>query len=238
MIADSDQGIARLWQAILQSPETLAEGYRSLWVGQYGKEREFYNEIRTRFNQKGDSSDFLYLLLRCVKASVRYNAEGHFNQSPDHRRRGAHPDTVATQILRTSKLLQNRVEIYHQDFRETLELVTSNDVVYLDPPYQGVSSQRDRRYRGQINFTELVTALDKLNRRGVRYILSYDGRTGGKIYGEPLPQKLELSHLEIKAGRSSQSTLLGRNDSTVESLYLSPILAQQGLPLQLQLPGF
>jgi len=49
MIADSDQGIARLWQAILQSPETLAEGYRSLWVGQYGKEREFYNEIRTRF---------------------------------------------------------------------------------------------------------------------------------------------------------------------------------------------
>jgi DNA adenine methylase len=33
--------------------------------------------------------------------------------------------------------------------------------------------------------------------------------------------------MEIEAGRSSQATLLGRAEMTVESLYLSPALAEQ-----------
>jgi len=57
------------------------------------------------------------------------------------------------------------------------------------------------------------------------FIVSYDGRTGDKIYGEPLPKRLGLVHLEIFTGRSSQATLLGREHVTYESLYLSPALA-------------
>ena len=57
------------------------------------------------------------------------------------------------------------------------------------------------------------------------FAVSYDGRTGDKTYGAPLPDSLGLTHLEIEAGRSTQSTLLGRDDITYESLYLSPELA-------------
>ena len=57
------------------------------------------------------------------------------------------------------------------------------------------------------------------------YAVSYDGRTGDKVYGEPMPESLELRHLELKVGRSTQATLLGRDDVTYEGFYLSPALA-------------
>ena len=57
--------------------------------------------------------------------------------------------------------------------------------------------------------------------------MSYDGRLGNRSYGKPLPAKLHLTLVEIEAGRSSQATLLGRDEMTVESLYLSPALAEE-----------
>ena len=66
--------------------------------------------------------------------------------------------------------------------------------------------------------------LATLNERNIMFAVSYDGRTGTKTYGDPPPESLALSRLEIRAGRSTQATLLGRNDVTYESLYLSPAL--------------
>ena len=74
-------------------------------------------------------------------------------------------------------------------------------------------------------FDDFVTALDQMNGRGLKYAISYDGRTGDKVYGEPLPAYLNLTLIELEAGRSTQATLLGRDEITVESLYLSPALA-------------
>lgn len=57
------------------------------------------------------------------------------------------------------------------------------------------------------------------------FIVSYDGRTGDKTYGEPLPDSLGLTHIEVHVGRSTQATLLGRDHDTFESLCLSPAVA-------------
>jgi DNA adenine methylase len=55
----------------------------------------------------------------------------------------------------------------------------------------------------------------------VALALSYDGRRGARTYGSPLPASLGLRRVELVAGRSSQATLLGRAEVTIESLYLS-----------------
>jgi DNA adenine methylase len=94
----------------------------------------------------------------------------------------------------------------------------------MDPPYQGVCGSRDNRYAPKIDHGAFCDTLATLNTKCCMYIVSYDGRMGTKIYGEPLPKKLNLIHLEIQAGRSSQATLLGRNSETFESLYISPAL--------------
>jgi DNA adenine methylase len=97
----------------------------------------------------------------------------------------------------------------------------------MDPPYQGVCSTGDPRYFSGIDFDEFMHELKRLNNRNVPFILSYDGRTGKKSYGQGLPEELEMYRLEINAGRSTQATLLGRDDVTIESVYLSKNLVGQ-----------
>jgi DNA adenine methylase len=50
--------------------------------------------------------------------------------------------------------------------------------------------------------------------------------TGTKAYGPALPDELGMTRLLLHAGRSSQATLNGRTEATIESLYLSPGLAE------------
>jgi DNA adenine methylase len=61
--------------------------------------------VRAEFNKTKRPDYLLYLLARCVKASVRYNANGDFNQSPDNRRLGRNPQQMMDDILFVSKLL-------------------------------------------------------------------------------------------------------------------------------------
>lgn len=224
---DLNKPLIDLWRDIINAPKQLAGTYETLWLTQLSDPKKFYREIRGKFNLTGRPDYFLYLLARCVKASVRYNANGEFNQSPDNRRRGATPATMRKQILGASLLLQGKTAFSSKNYRDVVFQATESDLVYMDPPYQGVCGNRDTRYLAGIQFCEFVEVLEKLNLKRIRYIVSYDGRTGNKSYGTPLPKHLNLSHIELAAGRSSQSTLLGRVDATYESLYLSPALVNE-----------
>lgn len=227
VLNDLNPALMALWEQILTAPEELARQYTVLWRRQDGRQREFYDEIRDDFNRTRRPDQFLYLLARCVKASVRYNADGEFNQSPDNRRKGARPSTMRLHLEAASILLRGRTQLMAADYRDALFQATPDDIVYMDPPYQGVCRNRDPRYIEGVPFDEFVDALAELNRRGISFIVSYDGRTGDKTFGEPLPERLHLSHAEVDAGRSSQATLLGQEAMTFESLYVSPALSER-----------
>jgi DNA adenine methylase len=212
---------------VVAKPKTVADQYEALWHAQSGQERTYYDWVREQFNKTHEPHFLLYLLARCVKASVRYNASGEFNQSPDNRRKGRHPASMRQEIFAISNLLQGRTKITSHDYKVVLDEVGGNDLVYLDPPYQGTSQNRDPRYYSGLSFDELVFVLDKLNQRHIMYILSYDGRTDQKQYGKKMPGSLGLICLEICAGRSTQSTLSGGQALTYESIYVSPALVQR-----------
>jgi DNA adenine methylase len=236
-INDSNAALAALWREIIDHPQQIAEEYAALWTQQLGRPREFYDEVRDRFNATGRPDLFLYLLARCVKAAVRYNGRGEFNQSPDNRRLGSRPERMARHIAVASALLRGRARVTSLDFRAALIDATPDDVIYLDPPYQGVSKNHDRRYADIMGYDDLVNALRHFNDRNLSFIVSYDGRTGERTYGKALPETLRLRRYEIDAGRSTQSTLAGGADRTVESLYLSPALEDRlGLAAKRLLP--
>jgi DNA adenine methylase len=232
LIADLNEPLVELWRAIIGSPEKLARQYETLWRAQHDDRRQYYDKVRDEFNRTGKPDRFLYLLARCVKASVRYNADGQFNQSPDNRRLGALPETMRLHILGASHLLRGKTECIAGDYKEAVARATRDDLVYLDPPYQGVCGERDPRYLRGVVFQEFVEVLEWLNYRDIKYLVSYDGRTGARVHGRKLPERLRLHHVELHAGRSSQSTLLGREEITIESLYLSPALAEILHPAQ------
>lgn len=229
-INDAHVPLMDLWRTIIENPDAISLAYAKLWSAQLGNEREFFNRVRGRFNRSHEPADFLYLLARCVKGAIRYNSNGEFNNTPDNRRKGARPAEMRQRIEHASSLLQGRTKITAWDYTRVLEKCSKKDLVYMDPPYQGVCGNRDQRYLPKIKHDEFCAELRKLNERNIRYVISYDGRTGDKEYGQPMPDVLELTRIELRAGRSTQATLLGRSDVTYESLYLSPNLSPAEIP--------
>jgi DNA adenine methylase len=224
ILNDINEPLMRLWQGMIETPDEVSSAYAKLWNSQLGREREYYDAVRGKFNRTHEPRLLLYLLARCVKASVRYNSEGEFNQSPDNRRLGMNPQTMRWHISAASRLLEGKAEIMIGDYQKALASAQPDDLVYMDPPYQGVCLNRDPRYIGLLDFDTFTATLRGLNERGISFILSYDGKTGERNYGKPMPEGLRLLRVEIEAGRSSQATLLGRDHVTYESLYLSPAL--------------
>ena len=224
---DFNKPLAELLTLMINSPKELAKSYEALWRSNHDDALEHYYQVREQFNRHHDPRLLLYLLARCVKGAVRYNGEGLFNQSPDKRRLGTRPETMKQNIATISVLLRGKTIVTASSYEAVLANVRPDDVVYFDPPYQGVCGERDSRYFAGISFDDFVGELETLNHKSIRYLVSYDGRLGNRVYGKPLPAKLNLTLVEIEAGRSSQATLLGRSEMTIESLYLSPTLADK-----------
>ena len=229
VLTDTLAPLMGIWQAILADPEPLAAAYADHWQRQQRDPRTYYDAVRRAFNAEHQPTDLLYLLARCVKSAVRFNQQGEFNQSADHRRLGARPDAMRSRLLAAHRLLRGHATAEVADYACALAAARPADLVYLDPPYLGTTTGRDRRYHQGLDLPRFLTALHEANERDVSYLVSFDGQTGGRSYGSPLPEHLGLRRVDIPVGRSSQATLLGRDERTVEALYVSPAL-QRRLP--------
>ena len=227
VISDKLEPLADLWLMIIKEPHHLIEEYSSMWHEQLSDPSAYYLKIRTEYNKTNSPAALLYLIARCVKNAIRFNGSGEFNQGADKRRLGLKPEKLAKEVLKTSILLKNKTEIQSGDFRTILNSASKNDLVYMDPPWQGTSGKRDHRYAFLLQIDELITELESLNSKNIPFILSFDGACGDKTYGEDLPKELQLKKISLNAGRSSQATLLGRDEETIESLYLSPSLIEK-----------
>ena len=227
VLSDSLAPLVGIWAMILQTPEELVAAYTRLWQAQHQDPRAAYDTVRAAFNQHQEPAQLLYLLTRCVKNSPRFNREGLFNQSPDNRRLGMRPAVLQERVARVHSYLNDRCSSFVGDYSRALALAQPGDLVYLDPPYMGVSGGRDGRYHQGLDYERFVAELLQANRRNLSYMVSFDGRCGDRSYGPGLPASLGLHKRELHLGRSSQATLNGRVEETVESLYLSPALVQR-----------
>lgn len=227
ILNDLNEALILLWKEILENPEKLLKQYQYLWNQQQENTKDFFIQIRNEFNLTHQPHHFLYLLARIVKGSVRYNNNGEFNQSADNRRLGMKPELMAKNIFSVSEIMRNKTSLSSMDFRKIIDVTTDEDVIYLDPPYQGTSGKRDHRYLEGLSFDDFIAVIDQMNKKNKMFLISYDGMTGTKMHGKQLPEYLNLKHLYINAGKSSQDTLLGRNNTTFESLYVSEALQQK-----------
>lgn len=235
LLNDLNEPIVNLLKEAITNPQRLIEDYTRVWSEQstyQGGSIEHYYKLREDFNNGNQcAANMLYLLARCVKGSVRYSSTGQFNQSPDKRRMGTSPKNLARNVFFISNFLKGKTDFSSVDYREVTKNAKPGDVVYMDPPYQGVCSSRDSRYFSGIEFNDFVECIEDLNRRDIDFVISYDGTCGNKKYGNDLPEELGLKKIMLTAGLSSQSLLLGKKETTIEALYLSHNLRNKIAPV-------
>ena len=240
-INDINEPIVSILRTAINSPNVLIESYTEIWNEQFayadGHIEHFYH-IRERFNNgEQTAAIMLYLLARCVKGSVRYGKNGKFNQSLDKRRHGTNPMNMSENAHAISALLKGKTYFTALDYRNVFETAEHGDLIYMDPPYQGVSSTRDSRYFSGLSFDDFTESLEILNRRNIDFIISYDGECGDIVYGNDLPESLNCKKFLLNAGTSTQATLLGKKNTTYESLYVSRNIAEviNSVPRQISL---
>jgi DNA adenine methylase len=226
-LSDVNAPLIALWDLIINEPGDLIAAYTRMWHAQRPDPRAYYLNARDEFNATHRPELLLYLLCRCVKAAVRYSKTGDFNQTADHRRLGARPSNIAERVNAASRLMRGAATTSTESYAGPLVNADAEDLVYMDPPYQGTSDVPDPRYLRGLQRAAFAETLQEAVDNKVSFIVSYDVVRDDNKYGLALPEELGLTHRHVVAGVSSQATLQGRRQVTVESLYLSPALVDR-----------
>lgn len=156
---------------LVSSLETHAENYSKNQSVYYYKVRE-----TTPKGAIDKVSRLIFLNKTCFNGLYRVNSKGKFNVPVG---RYVNPNIVNKEnLLEVSKVLQSKdVSIKCQDFEGALKGVNSGDFVYLDPPYQPVSSTSSftSYTTNDFGFSDqerLYTKFKSLDKKGVKVILS------------------------------------------------------------------
>lgn len=206
-----------LWKEINQNPKDLADAYRVRWQRLQLEGYEVYYEIRDNFNRNNNAQDLLFLSRTCVNGLIRFNANGKFNNSLHHTRPGIAPDRLEKIIMDWNEHVKG-VDFIAKDYRETTASAQKGDLIYLDPPYFHTKG----RYYGTIEFNEFLDYLQELNKREIKYILSFDGKRGDDDFTVSLPSDLYKRHELLPSGNSSFKKVMDKENLQVyESLYLN-----------------
>lgn len=218
MAGDIIPELIELWNAIKYEPDIVANEYQIRWNKLQNNGPETYYDIRDRFNKNRNCHDFLFLTRTCVNGLIRYNSEGNFNNSFHLSRPGINPNSLRLIIEQWSKILA-KFTFKTCDYRELLSDVKKGDFVFLDPPYGGT---KDRYTRTPFCLKEFYHELERLNRLGVNWMLTFDGTAGEREYSYTLPQDLFQHKFYINTGNSAFTKIMNsRKDLIQESVYLN-----------------
>jgi DNA adenine methylase len=148
---------------------------------------------------------------------IRYNKKGEFNNSLHHTRKGIQPERLERIIEQWTDTIKNH-DFQNLSYEIATREAKKGDFVYLDPPYFNNGS----RYFGGIDYEKFINYLKSLNKRNIRYALSYDGSRGDKSYVVNLPKELYKKHVMLHSGNSTFGKVQnGKVEKVYESLYLN-----------------
>lgn len=206
-----------LWKEIRDNPDILADEYALRWKRLQEEGYTAYYAIRDDFNAKKSPYDLLFLSRTCVNGLIRFNNKGEFNNSFHYTRPGIKPESLREIIIDWSLHIQG-TEFLSDDYAVTTATAKSGDIVYLDPPYFHTRG----RYFGTIEFEQFLEYLDDLNKKNIKYILSFDGKRGDEDYTVDLPKDLYKKHVYLPSGNSTFKKVIDKEtEKVVESLYLN-----------------
>lgn len=124
------------------------------FIGQYSLMKEQQNPSLLDI-QLVVSSLFIFLNKTCFRGLYRVNRSGKFNVPFGHYK---HPTLFDAQYLRRLNILFQRVEFTNTEYQKILANLSSNDVVYLDPPYMDTFNDYNSKTFNHQQFFSMITS--------------------------------------------------------------------------------
>lgn len=147
----------------------LLQGLESAGADYYHVREESIHSL----NAIERAARFIFLNRHCFNGVYRTNAKGEFNV-PKGTRVGSLPSTAH---LNRCSIALRRASLYALDFEDTVDMTRKGDFLYLDPPYAKANSRIRGEYGkdsfGVKDLARLKTSLERADRRGVTFLLSY-----------------------------------------------------------------
>lgn len=209
--------LIQLWKTIQIDPDSVIREYEKRWDKLQETKHYFFYKIRDNFNKTKSPHDFLFLTRTCVNGLIRFNNKGEFNNSFHHSRKGIHPSRLKRIISLWSSIIKE-YNFHEEVYYDLTKNAENADFIYLDPPYLNTRG----RYFGCIDYDKFIKYLEILNKKGIKYALSFDGIRGEKSFIVKLPKRLYKKHILIHSGNSTFNKIQNnRVEKVYESLYLN-----------------
>jgi len=213
VINDLNEELINVYSVIKNNLEDLITDLKK-----HKNNADYFYEIRgldrtANFNDLSavqKASRVIYLNKTCYNGLYRVNNAGEFN-APFGRYKN--PNIVNEPTLKAvNKFLNNsNIDIRCDDYEKVLEKADNNCFVYLDPPYHPISESSNFTgyVQGGWNMYDQVRlrdTCDKLNERGVKFLLS----NSSALFIKDIYEKYNI--INVKATRSINSNASGRGE--------------------------
>lgn len=223
--SDFNADLIALWKEIQLHPNDVFWRYTELWMGlqeckDLDEKKKYFEKRRYEYNMTHDPLIFFFIMRTTTNGMPRYNARGEFNNSFHITRNGITPENLKPILLDWhQKLNQFDIEFRHCSYEKIFGEAKKDDFLYLDPPYYNTKGM----YYGTIDFDQFFNELYLLNQKGMKYMMSFDGKSGDVDNTSPVPENCYKKHLYIKSGNSSFKRTTGNDKHAIvyESLYLN-----------------
>lgn len=231
--SDLNGDLIALWNLIKDKPMYLYESYRCYWNelnkdNDLDRKKKYFEQQRKKYNETHSPEIFFFIMRTTTNGMPRYNKNGEFNNSFHLTRNGIEPHRLLGILLEWSKKLNKyNVEFRHCSYESILKELKPNDFVYMDPPYFNTKGM----YFGGLDFTMFFLFLETLCEKNIKYIMSFDGKSGDVDNTCDVPENCYKKHLYIKSGNSSFKRTIGKDNNAMvyESLYLNYEENKEGL---------
>lgn len=183
VLNDSNEELINVYEVIRDAPDELIN---LLKIHEKNNCADYYYRIRELDRNSNDFSKLskveraariIYLNKTCYNGLFRVNQAGQFNTPYG---RYNNPNIVNSTTIKALNGYLNKkgIQIYCGDYKDILKNIRgSRAFVYLDPPYYPISNSSSFTGYTQGGFgekeqIELKEECDKLNKKGIRFLLS------------------------------------------------------------------
>jgi len=173
LLSDSNPELIDLYRGISRDPGGVWRRYSS-----FGSTKNDYLQARSwkaeDLSPTVRAARLLYLNRTCFKGNWRHNANGEFNVGYGGQSRRW---VISESLLMDVSRALSSADLSCADFEETIELASSGDFLFLDPPYKPGERQLQQSHFGSNQFRfedheRLALCLTAASDRGVRWCMT------------------------------------------------------------------